>query len=173
MIQSGKYILLAEDDAHVAELVIHALTNHDPAPKIIHVRDGVDALDFLYARGQFQHRDMANPAVVLLDVKMPRMDGLEVLRQIKADERLRITPVVILTSSHDDRDVREAYLLGANAFVVKPLDFRRFATVLRQIEGFWLGVNHPPPDSRADAMAAAAKSGDELASHDDDPAAKS
>jgi CheY-like chemotaxis protein len=166
-----KYILLAEDDAHVAELVIHALTNHDPAPRIVHVRDGVETLDFLYSRGKYDNREPGNPAVILLDVKMPRLDGLEVLRHLKNDERFRTTPVVMLTSSHDERDVRESYLLGANAYVVKPLDFPRFAMILRQLEQFWLRINHPPPESRTDALAAA-RSGGELASDDDDRTAK-
>jgi CheY-like chemotaxis protein len=141
----GKYILLAEDDLVVAELVQHALAAQEPAPRVVHVRDGVETLDFLYARGRHIHRDLMPPAVVLLDVKMPRVDGLEVLRQVKGDERLRSVPVVMLTSSQDERDVREAYALGANAYVVKPVEFRRFTAMLRQLETFWLEVNHPPP----------------------------
>src|SRR4051812_47986531 len=134
----GKYILLAEDDLVVAELVHHALAMDEPSPRVIHVRDGVETLNFLYARERYANRDPANPAVVLLDVKMPRVDGLEVLRQIKSDERLKTTPVVMLTSSQDERDVRESYLLGANAYVVKPVEFRRFASVLRTLEVFWM-----------------------------------
>jgi two-component system response regulator len=140
-----KYILLAEDDAVVAELVQHALASHNPAPRVVHVRDGVDTLNFLYARGPYQHRDLINPAVVILDVKMPKLDGLEVLRQLKADDRLKCIPVVMLTSSQDERDVREAYQLGANAYVVKPVEFRRFAAVLKDLASFWMNINHPPP----------------------------
>jgi two-component system response regulator len=140
----GKYILLAEDDLVVAELVQHALALNDPAPRVIHVRDGVETLNFLHARERYANRDPTNPAVVLLDVKMPRLDGLEVLRQIKSDERLKTTPVVMLTSSQDERDVRESYARGANAYVVKPVEYRRFATVLRQLEIFWMEINHPP-----------------------------
>lgn len=140
-----KYILLAEDDLVVAELVQHALAAHKPAPRVVHVRDGVETLDFLYARGAYAHRDLLHPAVVFLDVKMPRLDGLEVLRQIKSDERLKTTPVVMLTSSQDERDVRESYHLGANAYVVKPVEFRRFAAVLRELETFWIRINQPPP----------------------------
>src|SRR4051812_43443667 len=103
----GRYILLAEDDKVVAELIRHALTDHDPEVRIVHVRDGVEALDYLYARERYAQRDTNHPAVVLLDVKMPRLDGLEVLRQIKNDERLRPMPVVMLTSSQDERDIRE------------------------------------------------------------------
>lgn len=145
MSEALKYILLAEDDLVVAELVQHALAASEAPPRVVHVRDGVETLDYLYARGAYERRDPANPSVVFLDVKMPRLDGLDVLRQIKSDERLRSTPVVMLTSSQDERDVRESYSLGANAYVVKPLEFRRFAAVLKELESFWLRINHPPP----------------------------
>jgi CheY-like chemotaxis protein len=141
-----KFILLAEDDAVVAELVLHTLATMTPAPKVVHVRDGVEALDFLTVRGAYAQREPGNPTLVLLDVKMPRLDGLEVLRQVKTNARLKTTPVVMLTSSQDERDVRESYLLGANAYVVKPVEFRRFAFILQHLETFWLGINHPPPD---------------------------
>lgn len=148
MSPTDKFILLAEDDAVVAELVMHTLATHTPAPRVVHVRDGVEALDFLYSRRKYENRSDGNPTVMLLDVKMPRVDGLEVLRQIKGDEQLKSTPVVMLTSSQDDRDVRQSYQLGANAYVVKPVEFRRLANVLQQLELFWLGINHPPPDDR-------------------------
>jgi CheY-like chemotaxis protein len=141
-----KFILLAEDDSVVAELVLHTLATMTPAPKVVHVRDGVEALDFLSARGAYAHREPGNPTVVLLDVKMPRLDGLGVLRQVKANERLKAIPVVMLTSSQDEKDIRESYLLGANAYVVKPVEFRQFAFILQHLETFWLGINHPPPD---------------------------
>lgn len=144
MTDPAKYILLAEDDLVVAELVQHALSTHDPPPRVVHVRDGVETLDYLHARGAHRHREPTPPAVVLLDVKMPRVDGLEVLRQIKGDERLKCIPVVMLTSSQDERDVRESYQCGANAYVVKPVEFRRFAALLQHLEVFWLEVNHPP-----------------------------
>ncbi|MDO8544841.1 MAG: response regulator [Opitutaceae bacterium] len=152
-----KYILLAEDDAVVAELIMHALGQMDPRPHVVHVRDGVEALDYMYARDQFQDRPPHGPAVMLLDVKMPKLDGIEVLRQIKSDERLKGTPVVMLTSSQDERDVRESYALGANAYVVKPVEFRNFARVLRHLAQFWLQINHPPPENRVVALAATAK----------------
>jgi CheY-like chemotaxis protein len=145
---TDKFILLAEDDAVVAELVLHTLATHTPAPRVVHVRDGVEALDFLYSRQKFENRGGGNPSVVLLDLKMPRVDGLEVLRQVKTDEQLKSTPIVMLTSSTDDRDVLTSYQLGANAYVVKPVEFRRFAAILQQVELFWLGINHPPPDIR-------------------------
>jgi CheY-like chemotaxis protein len=154
MTPGTKFILLAEDDAVVAELVLHTLATMTPAPAVVHVRDGVEATDFLFARGAFEHRMTGNPAVVLLDVKMPRLDGLEVLRQVKTHAQLKTTPVVMLTSSQDERDIRESYLLGANAYVVKPVEFRRFSFVLQHLERFWLTINQPPPDQQTMAMVA-------------------
>jgi CheY-like chemotaxis protein len=170
MISNEKFILLAEDDAVVAELVMHALATADPAPRVIHVKDGVETLNFLYSREQYEKRASGDPAVLLLDVKMPRLDGLEVLRQVKSDERLRATPVVMLTSSQDERDIRQSYQLGANAYVVKPVEFRRFLAVLREIETFWMQVNHPPPDSHL--MGAATGAHGHVA-HRDDPSIQS
>jgi two-component system, response regulator len=150
-----KFILLVEDDAVVAELVLHTLATLSPAPTVVRVRDGVDALDFLNARGAYADRNTGDPALVLLDMKMPRLDGLEVLRQVKGDAKLRTIPVVMLTSSQDEGDVRQSYALGANAYVVKPVEFRRFAFILQQLETFWLTINHlPPPDSRSELLAA-------------------
>lgn len=156
MSATDKFILLAEDDAVVAELVLHTLATQTPAPRVVHVSDGEEALDFLYSRRRYAKREAGNPTVVLLDVKMPRVDGLEVLRQVKSDAQLKSTPIVMLTSSHDERDVRESYQLGANAYVVKPVEFRRFTTVLQQLELFWLGINCPPPDNRRAPTAAGA-----------------
>jgi len=149
-----KFILLAEDDPMVAELVLHTLATHTPAPRVIHVRDGVEALDFLYSRHQYERREPGTPTVIFLDLKMPKIDGLEVLRQVKGDERWRLLPIVMLTSSQDERDIRESYLLGANAYVVKPVEFRRFALVLQHLEKFWLGINQPPPDPPRNAAIA-------------------
>jgi CheY-like chemotaxis protein len=151
MTDTGKFILLAEDDAVVAELVMHGLAASEPPPRVVHVRDGVETLDFLFARERHARRAPGNPAVVLLDIKMPRLDGLEVLRQIKGDERLRSIPVVMLTSSQDERDVRDSYQLGANAYIVKPVEFRRFMEVLRQLNIFWMRINHPPSESSLQA----------------------
>jgi two-component system, response regulator len=149
-----KFILLAEDDLVVAELVLHTLATMTPAPKVVHVRDGVEALDFLYAREKYAGRSPGDPAVVLLDIKMPRLDGLEVLRHVKSDENLKTVPIVMLTSSQDEGDIRESYRLGVNAYVVKPVEFRKFAFVLQQLESFWLGINHPPPLNRSVVIAA-------------------
>lgn len=146
-----KFILLAEDDTVVAELMLHTLAKHEPSPRVVHVRDGVEALDFLHARARYEGREPGNPTLMLLDVKMPRLDGLEVLRHVKSDETLRSTPVVMLTSSQDEGDVRRSYELGANAYVVKPVEFRQFASVLEHLDMFWLGINQPPPRTLAGA----------------------
>jgi len=146
MSNPARYLLLAEDDEVVAELVIHTLVSHDPNLRIVHVRDGVETMDFLRARGAFAQRSPGIPTVVLLDIKMPRLDGLEVLRQMRADEHLRATPVVILTSSQQESDIRESYRHGASAYVVKPVEFRSFVRVLHQIAGFWMQINQPPPE---------------------------
>ena len=155
MSASEKYILLAEDDPCVAELVLHVLTQQRSPPRVLHVRDGVEALDFLYSRGRYENRAPGNPTVVLLDVKMPRLDGLEVLRHVKTDETLRATPIVMLTSSQDERDVRTSYELGANADVVKPVEFQRLVEVLGTLEAFWVEINHPPLDRGASVAAVA------------------
>ena len=164
MTLTEKFILLAEDDPVVAELVINGLRLNEPPPKIVHVRDGVQALNFLYAREEFAGREPGCPALVLLDIKMPRLDGLEVLRQIKCDDRLSCIPVVMLTSSQDERDVRAGYQFGANAFVVKPVEYRRLVGVLQALENFWLRINQPPPELRPGARKAE-NTGDQLASH--------
>ena len=149
MSAAEKFILLAEDDPFVAELVLHILGRKEPAPRVVHVADGVEALDFLHSREAYEHRAPGNPTVVVLDVKMPRLDGLEVLRQIKSTEALRATPVVMLTSSHDERDVCMAYEYGANAYIVKPVEFSRMVEVLDTLRAFWLEVNLPPPEKAA------------------------
>jgi CheY-like chemotaxis protein len=154
MSDNSNFILLAEDDSVVAELIMHGLAQTKQAPHVIHVRDGEDALNFLRSTGRHEHREPGDPAVVLLDVKMPKLDGLEVLRQLKTDERLRMLPVVMLTSSQDERDVHGAYELGANAYVVKPLEFRRFMAVLQELASFWLTINLPPPLPRSYSITA-------------------
>jgi CheY-like chemotaxis protein len=142
-----KRILLAEDSEADVELTLTALADHHLANGVVVVRDGAEALDYLYRRGPHRLRPPGNPAVVLLDLKMPKVDGLEVLRQVKADPTLRTIPVVMLTSSREERDLVESYRLGANAYVVKPVEFSRFVEAVREVGMFWAVVNEPPPGS--------------------------
>jgi CheY-like chemotaxis protein len=140
-----KRILLVEDNANDAELTLEALSEHNLANEVVLVRDGAEALDYLYQRGKFAASDEEGLAVILLDLKLPKVDGLEVLRTIKADERLRCIPVVVLTSSREERDVIESYRLGVNAYVVKPVNFSEFITAVKQVGAFWAIINEPPP----------------------------
>ena len=140
-------ILLAEDNPKDVELTLAALEEHNLANEVVVVNDGAEALDYLYCRGKFQLRTPENPAVVLLDIKMPKVDGLEVLRTIRSDERLKLTPVVILTSSREEQDLVESYKLGANAYMVKPVDFQQFIDAVKQLGTFWALINEPPPGS--------------------------
>ena len=142
-----KRILYAEDSAADVELTLAALEEHHLANEVVAVADGVEALDYLYRRGAFAAREAGNPAVVLLDLKMPRMDGLEVLRQVKGDPELRTIPVVIMTSSREERDLVESYRLGVNAYVVKPVDFEQFVAAVKEVGMFWAVVNEPPPEN--------------------------
>jgi CheY-like chemotaxis protein len=144
-----KRILLAEDDSRDVELTLLALGEYKLANEVDVVRDGQEALDYVRRQGQFQLRGGRNPAVVLLDLKMPKLDGLEVLRAIRSDDTLRMMPVVMLTSSREERDVVESYKLGVNAYVVKPVDFHQFVEAIKQIGAFWALINVPPPDSAA------------------------
>ncbi len=140
-----KRILLAEDSVKDVELTLTALEEKHLANKVDVVRDGEEALDYLYRRGPFQNRPGGNPAVVLLDIKMPKVNGLEVLRQIKSDERLKTIPVVVLTSSREEQDMVESYRLGGNAYVVKPVDFSQFVNAVKEVGAFWAVINEPPP----------------------------
>ncbi len=142
---SPRPILLAEDNPHDVELILAAMAEHNLANEVVICRDGVEALDYLYRRGSFSARRQGNPAVVLLDLKMPKVDGLEVLRTIKADASLKPIPVVMLTSSREERDLVQSYALGANAYVVKPVDFRSYFNALKALGIFWGGINEPPP----------------------------
>lgn len=139
-----KRILLVEDDPKDIELTLTALAEYNLANEIVVVRDGVEALDYLYRRGKFEQRSHGYPVVVLLDLKMPRLDGVQVLQQIKADEQLRLIPVVVLTSSRESRDLEECYKLGVNAYVVKPVRFTEFIKAIKQIGMFWVLINEPP-----------------------------
>jgi CheY-like chemotaxis protein len=139
-------ILLAEDDPRDVELILTALGDYNLANEVATVSDGVEALDYLYRRGAYQSRPEGQPVAVVLDVKMPRVDGIEVLRIVKGDERLRMIPVILLTSSADEKDMLKSYQLGANAYVVKPVDFQRFADAVKELGLFWAVINHPPPE---------------------------
>jgi two-component system, response regulator len=138
-------ILLVEDNPHDAELTIRALKKHHLANRLIVVEDGAEALDFVFCRGKYATRDVGNrPKVVLLDLKLPKVSGLEVLRALKEDERTRFVPVVVVTSSREDPDIKTAYALGANSYVVKPVDFDAFAEAVSSLGLYWLLVNQPP-----------------------------
>ncbi len=140
-------ILLAEDSPNDVELTLEALAEHNLANRVTVAHDGVEALEYLRCTGAFSDREPGNPAVVLLDIKMPRKDGLEVLREIRGDPKLRRLPVVILTSSREEQDVITSYDLGVNAYVVKPVDFPTFIDAVKQLGGFWAVINEPPPES--------------------------
>lgn len=147
MMPELKRILLAEDNPKDVELTLTALDEHNLANEVIVVSDGAEALDYLYCRGKFKMRTGGHPAVVLLDIKMPKVDGLEVLRTIKKDDNLKTIPVVILTSSREEKDLIESYKLGVNAYVVKPVDFQQFVEAVKKLGAFWAIVNEPPPGS--------------------------
>jgi CheY-like chemotaxis protein len=144
-----KRILLVEDSARDAELILDALDAHLLVNQIVHVRDGADALDYLYRRGQFADRADELPALMLLDLKLPKVDGLEVLRQIKGDAALKMIPVVMMTSSRQEQDLVASYQLGVNAYVVKPLKFQDFVDAVRQVGVFWAVLNEVPGSLRA------------------------
>jgi DNA-binding response OmpR family regulator len=140
-------ILIVEDDPNDVELTLTALEEYNLANEVIVTRDGEEALDYLYCRGNFKARSNENPAVLLLDLKLPKRDGLEVLRQIKSDEKLKMIPVVVLTSSHEEKDVVASYKLGVNAYVVKPVDFHEFVNAVKELGIFWAVINESPPGS--------------------------
>jgi CheY-like chemotaxis protein len=142
-----KRILLADDCSRDVELTLTALEEFHLAGEVTTVRDGVEALDFLYHRGRFAEGARETPMVVILDLKMPRVDGLEVLRCMKHDQALKSIPVVMLTSSRQERDLVESYDLGVNAYVVKPVDYREFVGAIQSLGVFWAMVNEPPPGS--------------------------
>jgi CheY-like chemotaxis protein len=140
-------ILIVEDDPNDVELTLTALGEYNLANEVVIARDGQQALDYLFCRGEFRNRPNDNPAVMLLDLKLPRVDGLEVLQQVKADARLRMIPVVVLTSSHEEKDKMRSYDLGVNAYVVKPVDFHEFVNAVKELGVFWAVINEPPPGS--------------------------
>ena len=140
-----KRILLAEDSPQDVEMTLVALQEHRLADEVMVVNNGAEALDYLYGRGAYTNHGNGVPVVVLLDLKMPKVDGLEVLRQIKSDPRLRRIPVVMMTSSREEQDLLKSYDLGVNAYVVKPVDFQRFLDAVRKLSCFWALINEPPP----------------------------
>ena len=142
-----KRILLVEDNPNDAELTMEALAEHNLANEVEWMHDGEEALDFLFCRGKYEGKHCNDLAVVLLDLKLPKVDGLEVLRHIKGDERLKFIPVVVLTSSREERDLVESYKLGVNAYVVKPVDFGEFMEAVKKLGVFWAIINEPPPAS--------------------------
>jgi CheY-like chemotaxis protein len=140
-------ILLVEDDPRDVELTLNALEDYNLANEVVIAHDGQEALDYLYGRGKFEGRPTGNPAVILLDLKLPKVDGLEVLQQLRSDEQLTIIPVVVLTSSHEEKDMMRSYKLGVNAYVVKPVDFHEFVNAVKELGVFWAIINEPPPGS--------------------------
>ena len=140
-------ILIDEDDPRDVELTMTALEDYNLANEVVVTRDGAEALDYLYCRREFDARSDENPAVILLDLKLPKIDGLEVLQRIRSDERLKMIPVVVLTSSHEEKDMVRSYQLGVNAYVVKPVDFHEFVNAVKELGVFWAVINEPPPGS--------------------------
>ncbi len=147
MMADVKRILLVEDSPNDIELTLAALAENHLANEVVVARDGEEALDYLYRRGMFKLREPGQPAVVLLDLKLPKVDGLEVLAQLKADPALKVVPVVMLTSSHEERDLVRSYDLGVNAYVVKPVDFPEFVEAVKEVGLFWAVINEPQPGS--------------------------
>ena len=141
----AKKILLVEDSRKDIDLTLAALEEHHLANEVVIARNGVEALDYFYRRGEFAQRPNGHPVVVLLDLKMPKMDGLEVLRHVKADDDLRRIPIVVLTSSREEQDIVRSYDFGVNAYVVKPVAFENFIDVVKQLGLFWVITNQPPP----------------------------
>ena len=144
-----KTILLVEDNPDDVELTLRALKKYNVSNEISVARDGAEALDYLFATGSYAERDVTNmPAVILLDLKLPKVDGLEVLQRMRADERTKLIPVVVLTSSKEERDMVNSYKLGANSYVQKPVDFNQFIEAAQQLGLYWLVINEPPPQTR-------------------------
>ena len=144
-------LLLVEDDPNDVELTLHALRQQNITNQIHVVRDGAEALDFVFGRGSYADREVQNtPKVILLDLKLPKVDGLDVLRQIKADPKTHDIPVVVLTSSREDTDIKEAYRLGVNSYIVKPVDFDQFAAAVKQLGLYWAVLNESPAQTRTE-----------------------
>lgn len=144
----GRYILLVEDNPDEEALALQALGTNGLTNKVVVTHDGMEALDYLFGTGHYRGRDTTlKPAVILLDLRLPRIDGFEVLRRVRANGQTSLLPVVVVTASHDADDIREAYRLGANSYVAKPVDFERFSSVMAQIGRYWLSLNEPADTS--------------------------
>ncbi|PYK28033.1 MAG: two-component system response regulator [Verrucomicrobia bacterium] len=142
-----KRILLVEDDPKDVELTMTGLAEYNLANEVVVARDGEEALEYLYRRGKYQDRPNGNPAVTLLDLKLPKLNGFEVLENIRSNENLKMIPVVVLTSSNEERDLVRSYKLGVNAYVTKPVDFHEFVNAVKELGIFWAVINEPPPGS--------------------------
>jgi CheY-like chemotaxis protein len=142
-----KSILLVEDDPNDIELTLGSLEEYNLANEVLVARDGAEALDYLYRRGKFADYPSGNPAVILLDLKLPKVDGFELLKTIRSDDKLKLIPVTILTSSQEDNDLIQSYKLGVNAYIVKPVDFHQFTDAIKKLGIFWAVLNEPPPGS--------------------------
>lgn len=145
MVEDTVEILLVEDNPADAELTLRALKKHNLANRVHLVKDGVEALEFIFATGAYAHRKIENgPKVILLDLKLPKVNGLEVLKKVKSDERTKVIPVVVLTSSKEEKDIIESYKLGVNSYIVKPVDFDKFVQAVKDMSLYWLLLNEPP-----------------------------
>ncbi len=145
MLTTSVEILLVEDSINDAELTIREMKKHNLANDLLHVKDGEEALDYIFGKGSFANRLIEHrPKLVLLDIQMPKINGIEVLQQIKSDDRTRTIPVVMLTSSKEDPDIKRCYELGANSYIVKPVNFEAFTAAIRSIHYYWLLLNEPP-----------------------------
>jgi len=143
-----KKILIVDDDPNDVELCITALAENNLANEVIVAEDGVEALDFLYKRGKYAEYEKGNPAVILLDIKMPRMNGIEVLKHIRSDSDFRLIPVIMVTSSREEKDLVESYKLGANSYVVKPVDFSQFINAMKVLGQYWVVINQLPSSGK-------------------------
>ena len=138
---------MVEDDPKDVELTLTALEDYNLANEVVVANDGEEALDYLYCRGKFSNRSSDNPAVMLLDLKLPKVDGLEILKIVKSDDKLKLIPIVVLTSAHEEKDMVTSYKLGVNAYVVKPVAFHEFVNAIKELGVFWAVINAPPPGS--------------------------